>query len=248
MKILSIVRLALVSATLPITFGTNAALVAVDLDGNAANGHEGVYDDVLDITWLRDANIAASDQFGLNGGISLGGPAIGSMNWDTAETFIAAMNAVNSGAGYLGINTWRQPTATPVNGTNYVFGTATYDGSTDQSYNLTAPPGPYNPTPDLETLGFTGSELAYHYYNNFEAIAECSGTGTDCVKYNLNAHGIHRAPDPNNYRALFDNIQTENVSSSYWAGIGVDDKAMRFRTFWGSQGLDEKHLFRHVWA
>lgn len=28
-----------------------------DLDGNAANGPEAFYDTVLDITWLRDANV-----------------------------------------------------------------------------------------------------------------------------------------------------------------------------------------------
>lgn len=42
---------------LPILF-SNVALGALhirDLDGNWSNGHEGVYDDVLDITWLADA-------------------------------------------------------------------------------------------------------------------------------------------------------------------------------------------------
>ncbi|NNL10331.1 MAG: hypothetical protein HKO84_01025, partial [Pseudomonadales bacterium] len=171
MPLRSLLRAAFAGACLSLysTFAL-AALTVVDIDGIAANGHEGVYDDVLDITWLRDANIAASNQFGLSSGISLGGPSIGSMNWRTAGTFVDAMNALNGGAGYLGVNSWRVPTATPVNGTNFVYGNyATYDGSTDRSYNLTAPPGVYNPTPGTNSLGFIGSELAYHYYNNFQA-------------------------------------------------------------------------------
>ncbi|NND38083.1 MAG: hypothetical protein HKO06_00655, partial [Pseudomonadales bacterium] len=200
MPLRSLLRAAFAGACLSLysTFAL-AALTVVDIDGIAANGHEGVYDDVLDITWLRDANIAASNQFGLSSGISLGGPFIGSMSWHTAGEFVGAMNAVNDGAGYLGVNTWRVPTATPVNGTHFVYGTATYDGSTDRSSNLTAPPGLYNPTPDINSLDFIGSELAYHYYNNFQAIADCSGTGTNCLKYNTNLYGLQRAPDPNDY-------------------------------------------------
>ena len=79
-----------------------AALAPVDLDGDLSNGHEGVYDDVLDITWLADANLADSlDSYvaGINGD--------GSMNWDTAEAFVAELGA-NS---YLGATNWRQPTA-----------------------------------------------------------------------------------------------------------------------------------------
>ena len=40
-----------------------AALSIRDLDGDWSNGHEGVYDDVLDITWLADANYAETSGF-----------------------------------------------------------------------------------------------------------------------------------------------------------------------------------------
>lgn len=224
---------------------SRAALVAVDIDGNAANGHEGVYDDVLDITWLADANLAASNTFGVSG-ISAGGPRIGSMSWYTAHNFVAAINAANAGAGYLGVSTWRLPGVTPLNGNSFAFGTVTYDGSTDRSYNLSAPLGVYNPAG--QSMGFTGSELAYHYYNNFQAIAECSGTGTNCVKYNTNEYGVHRAPDPNNYRALFSNIQSA-VGADYWAAPEADaGEALNFTMFWGSQRHDDKSRFDHVWV
>ena len=43
-----------------------AALSIRDLDGDWSNGHEGVYDDVLDITWLADKQILKSNCFGLS--------------------------------------------------------------------------------------------------------------------------------------------------------------------------------------
>jgi hypothetical protein len=63
------------------------------------------YDDVLDITWLADANLAETNTFG-TAGIN----ANGSMNWATANTWIANMNA-DGGTGYLGFNGWRMPYA-----------------------------------------------------------------------------------------------------------------------------------------
>lgn len=59
-----------------------------------------IYDDVLDITWLADANLASTNTFGLTG---IG--ADGALNWSTAQSWIAAMNA----AAYLGYSDWRLP-------------------------------------------------------------------------------------------------------------------------------------------
>ena len=42
------------------------ALSIRDLDGDWSNGHEGVYDDVLDITWLADANYLNTVGFDVN--------------------------------------------------------------------------------------------------------------------------------------------------------------------------------------
>ena len=72
----------------------NAALVS-------RLGGQAVYDTDLDITWIADANLAASNTFG-TAGISPNGP----MTWATANTWIGNMNAAN----YLGFNDWRLPT------------------------------------------------------------------------------------------------------------------------------------------
>lgn len=81
-----------------------------------------IYDDVLDITWLQDANLAASNTFGVSG---IG--STGNMDWYTADAWINAMNT----ASYLGYSDWRLPTT--VDGP-YTYG---YDGTTTAGYNIT---------------------------------------------------------------------------------------------------------------
>ena len=83
-----------------------------------------VYDDVMHVTWLANANLAGAPggQFGV-GNIN----ADGSMNYATAVIWVAALNAYNGGAGYLGHNNWTLPT-TP---------------STDTTCNFTGPNGTF---------------------------------------------------------------------------------------------------------
>lgn len=65
------------------------------------SGNGLVYDEKLDVTWLQDANLAASKSFGVSGI-----EEDGSMTWQTAREWIAALNAAN----YLGFDNWRLPT------------------------------------------------------------------------------------------------------------------------------------------
>jgi hypothetical protein len=72
----------------------------------AREGGRTVYDGRLKVTWLADANLAAKQTFGV--------PDInksGSMNYATAVRWVAAMNASDGGAGYLGHHNWQLPTA-----------------------------------------------------------------------------------------------------------------------------------------
>lgn len=63
------------------------------------------YDTDLDITWLANANLAASNNFGVTSGIILTGSAAGQMNWAASQNWLAGMNT----ASYLGYNDWRLP-------------------------------------------------------------------------------------------------------------------------------------------
>jgi hypothetical protein len=76
--------------------GTAQAALESRLDGLA------VYDTDLNITWLANANLAATNTFGVSGISSNGG-----MQGYTAQSWIGAMNAAN----YLGYNNWMLPIA-----------------------------------------------------------------------------------------------------------------------------------------
>ncbi len=78
---------------------------------------QAVYDIDRDITWLADANLAASNTFGV--------PDIaadGTMNFFTALSWIGHLNISNGGAGYLGANNWRLPSAYNQDGSGPCFG------------------------------------------------------------------------------------------------------------------------------
>jgi len=138
--------------------------------------YQAYYDDELNITWLADANLAATNTFGV-AGICIGGtndftnanplcpgpvpgPAIpsGAMDWYVAEEWIAAMNS----AQYLGISNWRLP-------------------SMDRNLNgsIRCPSGPQDPL-------CYDNEMGYHYFRNginsstpspFTNIASVAGFG-----------------------------------------------------------------------
>ena len=99
-----------------------------------------IYDDVLDVTWLQDASYAETSGYDVNG----------VMSWSRAMAWADQLT-------YGGFSNWRLPTVNPINGSAYDFNLS-YDGSTDYSYNISAPGTVY--------AGGTGSELAYMYYNN----------------------------------------------------------------------------------
>lgn len=110
-------------------------------------GGQAYYDDVLDITWLADANAGAGTIY--DDGI----PADGLMTWGSAQAWIASLNASN----YLGVNNWRLPsiidTGTP--GCNFAY------SGTDCGAN-----------PDLST-----SEMAHLFYSTLDNLAFCSTGG-----------------------------------------------------------------------
>ena len=92
--------LALAIATLGLLTVGQPRPASADLEPRS--GGQAVYDTDRDITWLADANLAASQDFG----IMVGSGIPGRFNdWDEAISWVAAMNA----ASYLGVSTWRLP-------------------------------------------------------------------------------------------------------------------------------------------
>jgi len=146
-------KLSLIAASL---LAANMAQAALHDQGNGM-----IYDDVLNITWQQNANLAASNTFGVSG-IN----ADGTMSWNTAQSWIAAMNAAN----YLGYHDWRLPKLTPVNGVAFDYNVNpnaltpdinAYDGSADFGFH---------------TAG-TNSELGNLFYATLGNPGVCSTIG-----------------------------------------------------------------------
>ena len=122
-----IVKQALYGIILLLTFSSSQAALLSQLSGQA------YFDTVLNITWLADANLAATNTFGVSG-IGSGGL----MSWDTAQSWIAAMNT----ATYLGFTDWRLPTSTQPDSNcsghlgNLDYGTGCIASEMPHLYNL----------------------------------------------------------------------------------------------------------------
>ena len=128
-------------------------LQARDFDGNTAT-IEGYYDTVLNITWLANANFAYGHPYDTLGG----GYTDGAMTWNYASAWAANLS-IN------GINGWRLPTSSPVDGNptpDYAF---SYNGSQDLGYNISAPGTLY--------AGSTASEMAHLFYNTLGDKSAC---------------------------------------------------------------------------
>ena len=137
------------------TSSANAALVASG-DGQT------VYDTDLNITWLANSLLSATNTFGLTTGVNLGTDSYGnqsiissdgSMTWGGAIKWIAAMNAAN----FRGYSDWRLPT--------------------------TLQP---DPSCSYFNLGCIGSEMGHLYYtemNGPAGIPIMSGVG-NCARGN----------------------------------------------------------------
>ena len=82
-----------------------------------------LYDNVLNVTWLQDANYAHTSGY-------TGADSTGAMDWTTATTWAANLN-------YNGLTGWRLASNSPVNGSSFDF-TYAVDGTTDRGQNITS--------------------------------------------------------------------------------------------------------------
>jgi hypothetical protein len=133
-----ILKTTLLAATLALPMSANAALLGRDINGAAVAGNDVnsvfLYDDVLNVTWLRDANFAQTSGYDSDG----------KMNWSAANIW-----AANLVVGVFA--DWRLPTLKPVNGTTFNYNLRK-DGTSDFGYAATG------------TGWGTASEMGHLYY------------------------------------------------------------------------------------
>jgi hypothetical protein len=161
------------------TLGICLILASVSADAALVSraGGQAYYDTVLNITWLANANLAESNTFGLPRGddvIAESGEisTIGRMYWDTAQAWIAAMNAAN----YFGSNNWRLPTvvdtddpydADDLGGDGCGFDVSSNGG--ECGYNVKTKTGDVNAYEVGQTVY---SEMAHLYYVTLGNLAD----------------------------------------------------------------------------
>lgn len=194
-------------------------------------GGAALYDDVLNITWIADANLAVTEHFGLTLSTNVSSNAAntigstGRMTWDNAKEWIAGMN----NDSYLGYSDWRLPESNPINSNNYV-NSQNNTGSTDHGYNLSRPGTLY--------AGSTQNEMAHLFYNTLGNVSDFDTSGVnqdDCP-------GISSCLVQT---GLFTNIQ----DNYYWSGSEfLVTTAWRFNFYDGFHGERNKSNTHYAMA
>ena len=141
-----------------------------------------IFDDDTNLSWLKNANTAATNQFGLTQSVGMFPAAgeigsTGRMNFATANNWITAMNA----ATYLGFNDWRLPTTTQPD-------------ASCETQNTNGVPGQGG------GMDCTGSEMGHLF--NVEFIMAVAPSPFDNVQDDVYWSGMLFAPNPNNVWGL----------------------------------------------
>ena len=146
------------SILVPMIPGKIAGVPAVSGTGLQVNpGGQTVYDPVSNVTWLANANVAATNTFGLPQCKAPGTPQLcvsanGAMNFNSADQFVKNMNA----AAYLGQSNWQIPPVDPSCASSYLCSATTAPFQSLYYTQLGLTPGtPVVNAPDVTVGPFT---------------------------------------------------------------------------------------------
>ena len=119
-----------------------------------------IYDTVLNVTWLQDANYAKTSGY----------DADGRMSWGAANAWASKL-VFHDSVRNVEYSDWRLARNSPV-GANW-SDTFNYDGSTDIGYNITS----------------THSEMAYMYYVNLALLGAYASSGAAQAAFGIFGNG-----------------------------------------------------------
>ncbi len=180
-----------------------------------------IYDDLLDITWLQDANYGARSVY--DDGTST---TDGEMSWDNAVDWADGLSYYDT-VRAVTWDDWRLPTVGPVNGIAFDYNWST-DGSTDHGYNISAPGSAYP--------GSTASELAHLYYTTLGNLSSFTISGNYQPGSGVNNSGP------------FYNIESYTYWSGTEYALDPSYAALGLGMFDGGQVYDGKYFTDHAWA
>lgn len=183
----------------------HAELQGRDLD-TAKAGYEAYYDTALDITWLADFGRVSSVD------------ADARLSWNAAQGWIAGLNQQQ----LYGVDGWRLPTVSPVNGSSFQLG-STNNGTTDVGVAATG------------TGWGTASEMGHLYYVTLGNKGLCTPTalGNDSC-----ATQPGWSPTVKNFGPF-----TGLTTFVFWSGTTLPsqpDKAFYFYAYYGNQDVASK--------
>ena len=162
-----------------------------------------IFDTVLNVTWLQDANYAGTSGYLVPGRVA-GDPLFnGMMDWRESVAWADSLSFYDTGRG-VNWTDWHLPSVSPVQGgARFVSGTST-GGNTDDSYNISAPGSLYP--------GTQASHLAHLYFNTLGNVARCPVTG-----------GFAACTDPSAPRTVaFNPGPFINIAGDMWTNSNQD--------------------------
>lgn len=206
-----------------------ALVLAIGVSGTAQaalhdRGGGLIYDDVLNVTWLADANYGAGSSYD-NGGNSTNG----TMTWTNAVAWAANLSYYDN-VRNVTYTDWRLPT---------VVNTGPPDCNSSSITNCG-----YN----VQTVTISGSsvtvysEMAYMYYVNLD-----NQDWFDTRYLIWQPSGMVDNPADPNDESLFTNL----MRSEYWSGSDIAQdtrQAWYFDMSWGYQNSSFKDADRRAWA
>lgn len=211
-------RLGLLTSVIVAGAGAQAALI--DRGGGL------IYDTVLDITWLQDANYAVTQRYAkvVQGGLSWAD----AVEWADQLTYFDTVRNVTW-------SNWRLPGIEPLDPSKGWQLQVSTGGDQDDGYNVSAPGTKY--------AGSHASELAYLYYNTLGNTARCPVVGgfQACSNDSYLNYTLNRGPFVNFDKAI------------YWTGSNdglpfADGWGFNTGLLWGLQGAFNAALPQHAWA
>lgn len=207
-----------------------ALAVAATLSGTAQaalydRGGGLIYDDVLNVTWLQDANYAKTSGY----------DADGKMNWTAATAWAANLSYYDS-VRNITYSDWRLPTMvdTGTAGCNYA------NSGTDCGFNVQTVSG-----------STVYSEMAHMYFNNLGLKSYYSPTGAYQADFGIfgngTYNGVNTSSNGQSDVGLIDNLQ----AFVYWSGLESAPEPLNawgFYAYSGGQNRGSKDNELYAWA
>lgn len=179
-----------------------------------------LYDDVLNVTWLQDANYAKTSGFSPNG-VFKGSEAA---NWAATLVYHDSVRNVN-------FDDWRLPTVSPIGGSwDFQFSS---NGSTDW--------GPNNRSPK--------NELSYMYFVNLGLNSFISADGGDVSQFGVFGDGTSGGQtDVSTGAVTVRNLQASSYwTGTPWVPGGSDYR-FTFVTAYGETNAAYEYTAQYAWA